>query len=36
MSLLAAAVTTCLVLELAFDNRNAEDLEVTVADASVP
>jgi low temperature requirement protein LtrA len=36
MSLLAAAVTTCLVLELALDARSVDDLEVTVADASVP
>jgi hypothetical protein len=36
MSLLAAAVVTCLALELALRDRDAADLEVKVADASLP
>jgi low temperature requirement protein LtrA len=36
MSLLAAAVATCLAIELALSERDAGDLDVTVADASMP
>jgi low temperature requirement protein LtrA len=36
MAILAAAVTACLVLELALHEGHADELEVTVADASVP
>jgi low temperature requirement protein LtrA len=36
MAILAAAVTACLVLELALHEGHANELEVTVADASAP
>jgi hypothetical protein len=36
MSLLAAAVAACLAIELALSERDADDLEIPVADASMP
>jgi hypothetical protein len=36
MSLLAAAVAACLAIELALSERDADDLEIPVAGASMP